>query len=56
MATFPDRVRFPRGKHIHAAKSVPTVTACRKHFDLDSADWFDEDEPVTCPKCLKELS
>lgn len=56
MATYPDRVRLPRGKHVHAAESVNTTTACRKHFDLDIADWLDEAQPVTCPKCLKELS
>lgn len=56
MGAYPDRVRLPRGKHIHAAQTVPTVTACKKPFDLDAADWYDEGEPVTCPACIRTLS
>ena len=56
MANYPDRIRLPRGKHIHAAKTIPASTACGTHFDINSARWYDETEPATCPKCLRELS
>lgn len=61
MAHFTDRVRLPRGRHIHAAGNRPDsphlVTACKpdQPLELDGPEWFDEGESVTCPACLRAV-
>jgi hypothetical protein len=59
MAANPYRIRLPRGKNIHAVGSRPGfpdgVTACGTVVP-ENADRLDDDEPATCPKCLRNLT
>jgi anaerobic ribonucleoside-triphosphate reductase len=57
MATtkWPERVRLPRGRHIHAvgypAGSADRITACNRN--AEAGEFLDDHSPVTCPTCQR---
>ncbi|MCZ1012304.1 hypothetical protein [Streptomyces lydicus] len=58
-SAYPCRTKPHRGRHVHASAyrmgTTALNTACGKQQDEETVDHLDEDAPITCPPCQRNI-